>query len=94
MSDTAVSLAAPSGRGLTPRELAGLLRVSPDRIRSWIANGELGAVNTATVRCGRPRYVILPDQLAEFVRSRRASTPAKPKPRRKRQQVAKDYFPD
>ena len=86
---------APEHRGYTPAELAKLLRVSPDRIRAWIQTGELGAINTARHRCGRPRYVILPHHVTEFEQRRRAATPAaKPAPRRKLRKVAVDYFPD
>jgi hypothetical protein len=53
--------ADPALRGYTPRELGKLLRVSHDQIRAWIRSGELGAVDTARVRCGRPRFVILPE---------------------------------
>jgi excisionase family DNA binding protein len=83
--------AAPSG--LTPRELARLLRVSPDRIRAIIARGELRAVNMAPTRCGRPRWVILPDALAAFLAGRLASPPPAPAKRRKRT-VMVDYYPD
>jgi hypothetical protein len=80
--------------GRTPNELARVLRVSPDRIRAWIKSGELGAINTAPTRCGKPRYVILPHHLAAFERGRQATTDPKPAPRRKRQQGMVDYFPD
>jgi len=87
-----------SARGLTPNELARVLRVSPDAIRAWIKAGILGAIDTARHRCGRPRYVILPHHLTEFERSRRAATPAvKPPPRRKKQMYGVDYvdyYPD
>ena len=39
-------------------ELAKILRVSPDKIRSWIRSGELGAVNVANVRCAKPQFII------------------------------------
>jgi excisionase family DNA binding protein len=103
MPDTALDLhqgpgaaTTPHQRGYTPAELARLLRVSADRIRGWIKSGELGALDTALHRCGKPRYVILPHHLAEFERRRCAATPAaKPSPRRKRQAVGQvDYFPD
>src|SRR5690349_8311579 len=73
-----------AARGYTPAELARLLRVSPDRVRAWIVSGELGAVDTARVRCGRPRYVILPHHLAEWERRRRVGPPPQPGRRRKR----------
>jgi hypothetical protein len=72
--------------------LAAVLRVSPDRIRAWIKGGELGAIDTAPARCGKPRFVILPHHLTEFERKRSAAQPKAP-PRRKRRQV-RDYYPD
>jgi hypothetical protein len=80
-------------RGMTPAELGRLLRVSPDRIRAWIKSGELGAIDTARHRCGRPRYVILPHHLAEWERRHAAATTLKP-PRRSRQPAVHDYYPD
>jgi excisionase family DNA binding protein len=81
-------------RGYTPAELARLLRVSPDRVRAWIVAGELGAIDTARHRCGRPRYVILPQHLADFVRRRTAAAaPTQPEPRRRRPAIV-DYYPD
>lgn len=79
-------------RGYTPRELARVLRVSPDRIRAWISSGELGAVNTAPTRCGRPRYVVLPHHVAAWEQGRLAAQP-RPAPRRRRA-TTRDYFPD
>jgi helix-turn-helix protein len=80
-------------RGYTPREVARVLRVSPDRVRLWIKQGELSAINTATARCGKPRFVILPHHLAEFEASRRADAPAKPAPRRRRSPAGIDFYP-
>ncbi|MCI0463308.1 MAG: helix-turn-helix domain-containing protein [Gemmataceae bacterium] len=83
----------PSAAGLTVRDLARRYRVSPDKVRLWIRRGELHAVNTATALCGRPRWVVSPDALAEFER-RRAGGPT-PKPRRRRKLTGMvDYYPD
>jgi hypothetical protein len=79
--------------GYTPAELARHLRVSPDQIRCWIKSGELGAINTARRRCGRPRYVILPHHLADFSRQRSAAEP-RPSPRRRRRRHVIDFYPD
>jgi hypothetical protein len=73
--------------------LATLLRVSPDKIRTWSKSGELKAINVAAARCGRPQYIILPHHLEEFERGRRAAEPAKVA-RRKRPPTAIDYYPD
>jgi transposase len=79
--------------GKTVREIARLCRVSPDKVRAWISRGELRAINTADTLCGKPRWVVLPEALAEWERSRQAQTPAKLAPRRKRQAGAVDYYP-
>ena len=80
-------------RGHTPRELSRLLRVSPDKVLSWIRSGELGAINTASRRCGRPRYVVLPEQLAQFQQHRQANFPPKTLRRRKQKSFV-DYYPN
>jgi transposase len=81
--------------GKTVREIARRYRVSPDKVRAWIARGEMKAINTADRLCGKPRWVILPEALADFDRSRQAQTPAtKPAPRRKRQAGQTDWYPD
>jgi hypothetical protein len=81
-------------RGFTPREVAKLLRVSPDRIRSWIISGQLGAINTAPSRCGKPRFVVLSQHLDDFQRRRRVGPPPKPLRKRRRQPGAVDFYPD
>jgi hypothetical protein len=79
--------------GLTVSDLARRYRVSPDKVRGWIARGEIRATNTASVLCGRPRWVVIPDALVAFER-RRASDPP-PMPKRKRRKTAiVDYYPD
>lgn len=56
--------------GCTPSELARRYGVSPDKVLAWIRAGELQAVNVATRRTGRPRYVILPEAISDFEASR------------------------
>jgi hypothetical protein len=80
-------------RGLTPNELARLLRVSPDRVRRWIALGQLGAIDVSDRRCGRPRFVILPHHLLDFEKQRSASPPPKT-PRRRKPALRANYFSD
>ena len=80
-------------RGLTPREVARLLRVSADRVRRMIVAGELAAIDTSPTRCGRPRYVVLPHHLAEWEQRRRVPTPAG-RQRRRRPPGEIDYYPD
>lgn len=81
------------GRGLTVADVARRYRVSPDRVRAWIARGELRALNTRDVRNGRPRWLIPPEALADFERGRVALAPP-PKPPRRKPVAPKDYYPD
>jgi excisionase family DNA binding protein len=81
-------------RGMTPREVAAYLRISADRVRAMIARGELGAIDTSPNRCGRARFVVLPEHLAAFEKARRVTPPPKPAPRRKRRPTGYiDYYP-
>jgi hypothetical protein len=82
-----------ANRALTVREVARLLRISKDRVRSMIVRGELGAVNTAPARCGKPRFVVLPHHLAAFEQSRKAG-PTPKATRRKRRPEVIDFYPD
>lgn len=83
-----------TARGLTPREVAARLRVSPARVRRWVERGELKAVNTAEP-LARTRLVILPEHLAEFTAKRSAATAAPVKPTRPKRRPAGqvDFFP-
>jgi hypothetical protein len=78
--------------GLTVREVARRYRVGEDKIRSWIGRGELAAVNVASALCGRPRWVVLPESLAEFEK-RRAGGPPPKKPQRRRKGTERDWYP-
>jgi excisionase family DNA binding protein len=80
---------------MTPNELARYLRVSPDSVRSWIKSGRMKALNTASARCAKPRYVILPHHLAEWEQSHSAIEPElAPRARMRRRAEIKDFFPD
>ena len=85
---------ASPARGLTVADVALRYRVSPDKVRAWIARGELAAINTAAVLCGKPRWVVTPDALAAFERRRLGGVPAKPAQRRNRRPSLVDYYPD
>jgi hypothetical protein len=86
------ALLTQSVLGLTVADLARRWRVGQDKIRGFIARGELEAINTATVLCGKPRWVILPDALERFERGRRGGTTPKP-PRRRKRIDEVDYYP-
>jgi excisionase family DNA binding protein len=79
--------------GLTVREVARRYRVSEDKVRAWIARGELPAVNTARVLAGRPRWVVMGETLAVF-EQRRAGGPPPKLPRRRRRPAEVDFYPD
>jgi hypothetical protein len=79
-------------RGLTPREVAQLCRVSPERVRGWIVRGELGAINTADVRCCKPRFVVLPEHMREFALRRKVVPETKPQWRRRLPTGLVDYL--
>src|SRR6516225_3066673 len=70
--------------GMTVREVARYLRVSPDKVRSWIKAGRIGAINTSEAKCAKPRFIILPRHLEEFERKQSAGPMPKPARRRRR----------
>jgi hypothetical protein len=86
-------MAADHTPGLTVRDVAARYRVSPDKVRLWIVRGELAAINTASLRCGKPRYVVTADALAAFERRRACGQTPRPTRRRKRTSEV-DYYPD
>ena len=79
--------------GLTPREVARYLRVSPDRVRSWIKAGVLRALNTAPSKLGKPRFIILPADLEQFAARQEARPAAPTKRRSKKHTPIVDYYP-
>ncbi len=81
-----------SARGLSVADLASLLRVSKNKIRNWIGNGTLKAINVASNLCQRPRWIVLPESLAEFQKLRASGSPTR-QPRRRRQCTEKDWYP-
>lgn len=79
--------------GYTVADAARRFRVGEDKVRGWIDRGELRAINTADTLCGKPRWVIPPEALAEF-ECRRAGGPTPKPPRRRRQAAVIDYYAD
>jgi hypothetical protein len=82
-----------SRHGLTVSDVARRYRVGEDKVRGWIARGELPAINTAAVVAGKPRWVVTAEALAAFERQRAGGPPPKA-PRRRRKMHQIDYFPD
>jgi hypothetical protein len=79
--------------GFTVADLTARWRVGSDKIHAWIRRGELQALNTAGALCGRPRWVVLPESVAEFERGS-TSNPSPNPTRRKKRTDAIDFFPD
>jgi hypothetical protein len=77
------------GRGLSPRDLCHRYKVGLDKVLGWIRRGELKAVNVATALCGKPRWVVTPEAIAEFERMRAGGLP--PKKERRRQRNPPDF---
>ena len=75
---------AEAKTGYRPPDLARRWRVSADKVLRFIATGELRAVNLSTHLSGRPRWWISAEAVSEF-ESRRAATPVRQTPRRRRQ---------
>ena len=77
--------AIASGQYLTPPQVAKRLAVDPCRVRAWIVNGSLRAVNLGDGRL-RPRYRVSEADLAVFLAARTAT----PEPRISRVRRRKD----
>jgi hypothetical protein len=74
----------PQQRNLTPPEIARRYRVGTKKVISWIATGELAALNLASSSSTRPRYSVTPEALEEFEVARRVIPEAGPVRRRRR----------
>lgn len=81
-------------RGYTVAQVAARYRVSGDKVRTWIRNGELKAINTANRLKAKPRFLILPDSLADFEKGRRVIPILKRTRARRITDGEIDYFPD
>ena len=75
-------------RKLSVPQVAGRFGVSEDKVRRWIASGELKAMNGATKPNGRPRYLIDQDDLLAFERARSALAVPPARTLRRRRQPA------
>ena len=75
---------------LTPPEIAELLRVNPDKVRGWIADGHLRAVNISDG--SRPRYRVSQDDLDAFLAVRSTTKPPKRKQERRRPENVIEFY--
>lgn len=71
-------------RAHSANAVARRLNVKTAQVCAWIRSGELTAHNLAADSCGRPRWKILPEDLADFLAGRRAQPAPAPRPRRRR----------
>jgi hypothetical protein len=79
-------------RGFTPREVSRMLRCQQDSVRTMIRSGKLGAINIRQVKCGKPKFIVMPEHLAAFVEANKVYVP--PKIERRRRVVEFNYYPD
>lgn len=69
---------------MTPPQVAKHLGVNRQKVLTWIANGELVAINIAQRAHGRGRYRVTASALADFLQSRQIRPATKPVRRRRR----------
>lgn len=81
-------------RKISPPELARQWGLSADKVLAWIKTGELRAIDAATRRGGRPRYLIDIADIAAFEVARAAapSTTAPRRTRRRRETGITEFF--
>ncbi len=76
-------MASPSlGPSYSPPQISRSLCVAPDKVRTWIAKGELAAVNVGNRQ--RPRWRVSQAALDAFLASRSAKAPAPTRSTRRR----------
>jgi Helix-turn-helix domain len=76
---------------MTVPELAQRWRVGEAKIRGLIQRGELRAFNASGSLCRRPRWVIMPESVAQY-EMRWSSAPPAPRPAKR--PAGRDYYPD
>lgn len=77
------------GWPLTVPEVAGHLRVRPDKVLAWIRSGRLRGYNVAEKENGRPKYRVNPADLEAFTQQRAVVQPS-PKGRPKGRSTPKE----
>ena len=83
----------PATIWLTPPAIAKQLGVSPEKVVTFIRNGELAAVDVSLrPGVGRPRFRVNQDYLDDFLRRREVVAAPKAKRRRRRDPEVTEYF--
>jgi hypothetical protein len=84
---------SPLERTWTPAEIAARHGVSADKVRDWIARGELLALNLADRIDGcKARWRVTREALEAFERARSTKSMQKPTTRRRRRQPNPNVF--
>jgi hypothetical protein len=76
---------------ITPPELARQWGIDPHKVIAWVRSGELRAIDVATHRGGRPRYLIDLADVAAFEEARLVAPPTRVL-RRRRTVRPKEYI--
>ena len=71
----------------SPRQVAEPLGVNSEKVRNWIRNGELIAINVGDRQ--RPRWRIPKESLDDFLKRRESSPPSTP--RRRHSTTVRNY---
>ncbi|HEV8001608.1 MAG TPA: helix-turn-helix domain-containing protein [Planctomycetaceae bacterium] len=74
-------------RKLTPPQVAARLAVGVDKVRHWIASGELPAIDVARKIGGRPRFRVDVNDLEAFEQRRLVQPQTRLRSRSRRQQA-------
>ncbi|MDB5388934.1 MAG: Helix-turn-helix domain protein [Planctomycetaceae bacterium] len=80
---------------VTPKDIADRYGINQSKVLTWIASGELIAINTVTRRGDKPRWKIAPSALATFEAGRSSKPPVATPARRQRTRDTSDdvdYF--
>ena len=76
---------------LTPNQVSKRYGVGVHKVLGWIERGELAAINVASDTGRRPRWIVLPEALADFER-RRSALPEQRQTRRRRKSQPSDVI--
>lgn len=79
--------------GYSVADLCRRWRVGADKVRGFIARGELVAVNVAADVNARPQFRVTPESVTAFER-RRSTEPQAKTPRKRRRSERVDYTKD
>ncbi len=79
-------------RTMTPPQVARILQVKSDTVRTWIRSGELRGFNVAAPSAQRPRFRVRDEDLQEFMERRELKPAQKSRRRARRSAPSGRYF--